>query len=438
MAWLLNILYVTLLTLLSPFILWRSLRHGRYRRGLNEKLLGRLPHLASGSPVVWFHAVSVGEVLQLQKVVAEFRSTTQGQYRILITTSTDTGYDLACERFGDCTVSWFPLDFSWAVSNALERVQPELVVLTELEFWPTFLSTCCKKEIKTAVINARVSDRSFRGYSRVEWLIRPLLNHFGVVAAQSQEYADRLICLGAAGDRTAVTGSIKFDGVTTDRDNQQTAALRSLFGILDEDLVVIAGSTQDPEEQMAWEAWQTLRRENPRLRLILVPRHPERFDTVALQLAEHDIPFVRRSLLTDDYREVPADAAILLDTVGELSACWGLADIAFVGGSFGKRGGQNMLEPAAYGAAVLFGPKTGNFRDIVRMLLSQDAAVVVPSPEEFTDQLRRLMEDSARRTQLGAAGRDVVLGQQGAIQSTVELLTTVLKAPVTREPRAAA
>ncbi|MCH2201763.1 MAG: 3-deoxy-D-manno-octulosonic acid transferase [Fuerstiella sp.] len=429
MTWLLNIVYAGLLTLLTPLIVWRMLRHGRYRRGLTQKLFGRLPKLKGPQPVVWFHAVSVGEVLQLEKIVADFRNATQNRYRILITTSTDSGYDLAVERFSECTVGWFPLDFSWAVNQALDRVQPDLLVLAELEFWPGFLSACRRRKIKTAVINARMSDRSCRGYSRATWLIQPVLRHFSVVAAQTEEYAERLIALGTRPECTVVTGSVKFDGVNTDRSNAATLALRNLFCLNDTDTVLIAGSTQSPEEEMVIDAWRKLRSDVPGLRLILVPRHQERFKTVGALLSRRNLNYVRRTSLDDSLPRVPRDAVILLDTIGELGACWGLSDVAFVGGSFGTRGGQNMLEPAAYGSAVLFGPNTWNFREIVRRLLSSDAAIEITSASEFETQLGQLLTDVRRRMELGAAARQLVLSQKGAIPHTVRLLLQTLEGP---------
>ena len=438
MLWLLNIVYAGVLTCLSPVILWRMLRHGRYRRGLTQKLFGSLPVTTGRVPVIWFHAVSVGEVLQLQKVVAEFRDADLDGRRILITTSTDTGYDLAVERFSDCTVSWFPLDFSWAVNRALDRVQPELVVLTELEFWPGFLMACGRRNIKTAVINARMSDRSFRGYQRVGFLLRPLLSQFSVVAAQSAEDAERLTALGVRPECTTVTGSIKFDGVATDRSNEPTSALRSLLNVDHDDMILVAGSTQSPEEDMVIRAWKELRSDYPRLRLIVVPRHRERFDSVATLLAGGHTEFIRRSTLASSPQTIPHDTVILLDTIGELAACWGLADLAFVGGTFGTRGGQNMLEPAAYGAAVLFGPNTWNFRDIVRMLLAEQAAVEINSPSDFAGQLKTLLDDDLRRNALGHAARNLVLAQQGAIQQTIQLLMTAVNSADTTPRRSAA
>ena len=222
MRWLLNTVYLLLLTVLSPFIAWRIVRHGRYRRGIAEKLLGRLPQSNDTRDVVWFHAVSVGEVIQLQKVVHEFRRQTADRFRVLVSTSTDTGYDLALKRFPDCQVTWFPLDFSWAVDHALRSVQPSMVVLMELELWPNFLAECQRQQIPVSVINARMSERSHRGYSRIHSLMAPIFGRLALVAAQSQSNADRLKSLGVSHDRLHVTGSIKFDGVATDRNDARS------------------------------------------------------------------------------------------------------------------------------------------------------------------------------------------------------------------------
>ena len=425
MRWLLNTVYLLLLTVLSPFIAWRIVRHGRYRRGIAEKLLGRLPQLHDGRDVVWFHAVSVGEVIQLQKIVDEFRRQTANRFRVLVSTSTDTGFDLALKRFPDCQVTWFPLDFSWSVSHALRSVQPRMVVLMELELWPNFLAECQRRQIPVSVINARMSTRSHRGYSRIRSLMAPLFGNLALVAAQSQSNADRLQSLGVSHDRLHVTGSIKFDGVATDRRNPATEGLRKLFSLAQSETVFMAGSTQEPEERLALQTWLECRKEYPSLRLILVPRHRERFDDVAKLVRDAGVDVLRRSLW-ETSRRPTSDTVILLDTIGELSACWGLADIAFVGGSFGNRGGQNMIEPAAFGATVLFGPNTWNFRDVVQTFKEVNACVQLDSPKELTPTIARLLADPAECQSLGDAARNAVKAQTGATANTALLLVKTL------------
>ncbi|HQZ69591.1 MAG TPA: 3-deoxy-D-manno-octulosonic acid transferase, partial [Planctomycetaceae bacterium] len=428
MRWLLNSVYLALLTVLSPVIAWRMVRHGRYRRGLAEKLFGRIPKRLTRE-VVWFHAVSVGEVIQLQKIVDEFLRLADNRFDVLISTSTDTGFDLAVKRFPDCQVTWFPLDFSWAVRNALRTIRPRMVVLMELELWPNFLAECQRGDISVAVINARMSTRSHRGYLRIRRLMAPLFSRLTFVAAQSQSSADRLQSLGVPADRLHVTGSIKFDGVSTDRNNPATALLRRQFGITPTEVVFIAGSTQAPEEQLALQTWLECRRKCPSLRLILVPRHRERFDEVAQLVQAAGAGLMRKSSLVDSAEltgSASADSVILVDTIGDLSACWGLADIAFVGGSFGKRGGQNMIEPAAFGAAVLFGPNTRNFRDVVQSFREADACLQLQSEDELTPTIARLLSDSVRRKELGDAAQRVVESQAGATKHTAALLMQAL------------
>ena len=423
---LLNLIYLSLLLLLSPVILWRVLRHGRYRRGLPEKLLGRISLPDDPRPVAWFHAVSVGEVIQLQKVVDDYLKQNGEQRQILITTSTDTGFDLAQQRFPDCQVSWFPLDFSWAVSGALDRIQPDFVVLMELELWPGFLTACFRRHIPVAVVNARLSERSFRRYQLVRRWMHPVLGRLQLVAAQSPASAQRLQTLGVREEVLHVTGSVKFDGVQTSRENAATIALRKALAIPAEARVLVCGSTQDPEEKLGIDAWQVLRRDFPDLYLILVPRHRERFDQVATTVTEAGHPLLRKSQAGSECSVGTGPETIrLLDTIGELGACWGLADFAFVGGSFGNRGGQNMIEPAAYGAAVMFGPNTRNFRDVVRILQEAEACIELQNEGQLLTTLQNLMQQPEQADSLGRMASAAVIRQQGATNRTTDLLLTL-------------
>ena len=422
----LDVVYLALLLAALPWLLYRRVVLRKPVAGLWDKLTGRIVRRHHERPCVWFHAVSVGEVLQLQSLVAEFCAR-HPDYEVLITTSTGTGFDVARQKFPLHTVVYWPFDFSWAVRQALRSASPRLVVLVELELWPNFLDAARAQAVPVAIVNGRLGQRSFNGYRRFNWVVRSSLQSLAAVAAQTEEYAERFVALGAPAERVAVAGNIKYDGVQSDRRNARTEDLRRAFGIADDDIVFIAGSTQEPEEEYAIAAWEALRREFPSLRLILVPRHKERFDDVAKIVASRNLPLVRRSLAASRPAPNVANAAIcLLDTLGELAACWGLADIAFVGGSLTQRGGQNMLEPAGYCAAVLFGPNTRNFKDIVDQLLSRDAAVVVDDANDLRETVRRLLTDAAERQRLGAAARAFVLTQQGATAKTLDLLDRIL------------
>ena len=418
-AWLLNVAYGLLLLAVSPLLVYRRIAHGKYRGGWREKLTGRLARKHPERRCLWFHAVSVGEVLQLQQILDQ-AAARFSDAELFITTTTDTGYDVARSKYPQHTVAYFPLDFSCAVCRALRAIQPSLVVLVELELWPNFIVEARRQRIPLALINGRIGEKSFRGYSRVKPLLRRVLSCFDLLAAQNETYAERLRQLGAPTERVTVTGNIKFDGVESNRDNSKTEELRRSFGLATHEQVFIAGSTQEPEESFAIETWMTLQREFPSLRLILVPRHKERFEAVAELVRQRGLSLVRRSEGVD--ATFPQSSVLLLDTLGELSACWGLADIAFVGGSLTNRGGQNMLEPAGYGAAVLFGPNTWNFRDITDALLSLQAARVVVGPTELTATVRDLLLDPTEARRMGEAARAFVGQQRGATARTVEQL----------------
>lgn len=446
LAWLLNLAYVCLLAVVSPVILYRVIVRGKYRTGWGQKLLGRVPCRAGDRDCLWLHAVSVGEVLQLEPVLAALAARDPA-LEIVISTTTPTGFDLAQKRYSGRQIVYFPLDFSWAVNVAIERINPTAIALVELELWPNFILAAAKRGIPLILVNGRIGERSFRGYRTLKPLVRTILQKFDVLAVQSDDYARRLVALGADPGHIHVTGSIKFDRVETDRGNLRTRELGRILGIRSGDTVFIAGSTQEPEERYAIESCLKLRGTFPNLRLILVPRHKERFEEVARLVEQgYRLPLLRRSRIGEaslagghlQPGDKPANRPILLlDTLGELSACWGLAQIAFVGGSLTQRGGQNMIEPAGFGTALLFGPNTWNFKDVVELLLARDAAIVVHGADELTARLEELLSDPARCTALGQRAQQLVAAQRGATARTVELIVRLLPAPAERTGRAA-
>ena len=427
MRWLLDALYLSVLTLLSPWLLYRALRTGRYRRNLAAKLFGlsRSP-LPSGRPV-WFHGVSVGEIHLLRQVIASFRRLRPDQ-SCVVSTTTNAGWDEARRCFPDLTVIPFPFDFSWAVNRTLRLIDPALVVLAEGELWPNFLTAARRLGVPTAVVNGRMSPRSAARFRRFRWLTAPLFRCLDLYAAQTEEHAEAASSLGAR--HVHVTGSVKYDGATGDRHNPRTEEMRRLLNVTADDLVWVAGSTMAPEEEIVIGVYQRARAVHSNLRLFLAPRQPDRFDEAAEVLRRTGVPFVRRTSLT-----APPDrgAVVLVDTIGELGALWGLADAAFVGGSLdGRRGGQNMIEPAAYGSAVVFGPHVWNFKDPARRLLERGAARQVADAAELAAALTALLGDPAERARMGAAARAFVQEQQGATGRTVELLAGLLASRTAR------
>jgi 3-deoxy-D-manno-octulosonic-acid transferase len=423
----LDLAYLLGLATASPWLLYRSLTTGRYRRHPLARLLGAVPLTPSKRPRVWFHGVSVGEVHLLRQVVAAFRKR-RPDWECIVSATTDTGLDEArrCFDHPDCKVIAWPLDFSWAVKRALAAVQPRLLVLAEGELWPNMIRAAKARRIPVAVVNGRLSPKSARRYQKLGAFARPMLQAVDLFAVQTDEYADALKSLGVLAAKVAVTGSVKYDGLTGDRDNARTAELGRLFAIDGGDLVWVVGSTQPPEEKVALAIWQQARKRFKRLRLVLVPRQKDRFDEVADLVRRKGLPLVRRSWLKDAPL-TSRDAVVLVDTIGELGAVWGLADVAFVGGSLdGKRGGQNMLEPAAYGAAVVFGPHVWNFRDAAGRLVREGGAVQVADAAALEGTVLELLADGRKRKALGTTARRLVLAQQGATQRTLEALDFLL------------
>lgn len=427
MRYLLDLVYLVLLLLASPWLIFAAVVRGKYRDGWGQKLLGRVPRRLGQRRCLWLHAVSVGEVNLLAPLLERIERACP-EVECVISTTTRTGYELARRKYSPRTVFYYPLDFSWAVQRALRRIRPDCLLLAELELWPNLLAAAARRGVRVALVNGRMSDRSFRGYRRLRPLVARWLRRVNLLAVQSQQYAERFLALGADPRRVRVTGSVKFDGATTDRLNEHSRRLARLWHLSDNQPVFLAGSTQAPEERLALEAFRLLRPEFPELRLIVVPRHPERFAEVAELLSQSGLPWTRRSTLSEGLPPGDPASILLVDTVGELGAWWGTATVGFVGGSMGSRGGQNMIEPAAYGVAVCFGPHTSNFRDVVELLLRREAAVVVEDGEQLRDFVRRCLEQPEFAAGLGSRAQQLVREQAGATDRTVALLGDLLGA----------
>ena len=422
---LLNALYLVVALLALPWVAWRRFSGGRPVAAPWRRFTGRVD-VAPPEPGVariWLHGVSVGEVQLLATLAAELTRQAEAEGRrieCVISSATTTGLEVAGRRFGPDRTFPCPLDFTWAVGRVFDRVRPAVLVLGELELWPNLLAAAARRGIPVVVANARMSERSAGGYARIRPLVRRMLGRVTVVSARSQADADRFTALGAACVRVA--GSMKFDGVRGDRDAAEVRRLRSLAGFAADDVVFLAGSTQAPEERLAAEAFLAVRGRHPAVRLVIVPRHVERTAEVAATLDALGLRWQARSRLEADGVD-PAARVLLVDTTGELSAWWGTATIAFVGGSLdGSRGGQNMLEPAAYGAAVCFGPHTRNFRDEVALLLAADAAVVVADGPALTAFVARCLAQPPSAEALGHRAAALVARERGATADTARVV----------------
>jgi 3-deoxy-D-manno-octulosonic-acid transferase len=437
MPFALNFIYIATLFLYAPVLLYRMIKSAKYRDGLWEKFWGKAPIRIGERPCLWFHAVSVGEVRLLRPLVHEM-ARRRPNWEIVISTTTTTGLAIARQAFPDLITFYAPLDFSWATGRAIGRVRPTVLALIELELWPNLIRSAKRSGAKVAIINARLSARSYRGYRSIKGPLGPTLRCIDVVAAQDADYARRFVELGVPEERVSITGSVKYDGLESDRNNANTRKLRQDLGLSHADLIFVAGSTMDGEEAAALAAYRAARLQHPGLRLILVPRHPERFDRVAEWLVRNGERVIRRSQTGTAAAAVEQGGGpppvILIDTIGELAAVWGLADVAFVGGSLVPgRGGQNMMEPAAYGASVLFGPHTANFRETVEQLLTRNAARRVADAQELTLRLREDLDDPEAATARGTAGRTFVLAQHGASGRTLAELDRLVDATFTQK-----
>ncbi|HLA85356.1 MAG TPA: glycosyltransferase N-terminal domain-containing protein, partial [Thermoguttaceae bacterium] len=305
MPYLLNLVYLLILLAASPWLAWKAARTGKYRRGWREKFLGLVPRRAGGRPCYWFHAVSVGEVNLLARLLEELKKHSP-EIECVVSTTTRTGMELARKKYAGLTVFYCPLDFSWAARAAMRRMRPDVLVLAELELWPNLIRAAGERDARVAVINGRLSESSFRGYRRIRPLAASVLRRIDLIAVQDETYAERFRRLGAPAGQVHVTGSMKYDGAQTDRDNPATRRLRELAGLSDGDIVFLAGSTQEPEERIALDVWRELSAEWPNLRLILVPRHAERFEAVARMLDASGIPWQRRTSLGDQPDKKPS------------------------------------------------------------------------------------------------------------------------------------
>ena len=406
------------LLLTLPYWLLRMITQGKYRAGLAERL-GRVPaRLRSpGSGCIWIHAVSVGEVLAISRLVNALREQFPSR-PVMISTTTATGQKLARERFGEENVFYFPLDFAFAIRPYFRVLRPELVVLAETEFWPNFLRLAQQSGARIAVVNARISDRSLPRYLRLRAIWRRVLQAVNLFLAQSEEDQGRLVAIGAAPDRVRVTGNLKFD-ITAPRETPLVATLRQKI----EGPVLVFGSTVDGEEPLLLDAFRTVLARHPLALLVLAPRHPERFGAVAGLLASSGFRFWRRSQLPAD--KALAGGVLLLDSIGELAAIYTLATLAFVGGSLVPRGGHNILEPAQHGVPVLVGPHTENFRDIVNTFQRENAVVIV-QPQELAREILRLLDDTAARSDLGWRAVTVSGAQAGATGRTLAAISDLL------------
>jgi 3-deoxy-D-manno-octulosonic-acid transferase len=411
-----------------PWWALQVLRLGKYRAGLSERLGFVPPRLRRQAKPgsIWIHAVSVGEVLAVSRLVEELKKSAP-QRPVFVSTTTATGQKLARERFGDDQVFFMPLDFGLAVRAYLDLLRPSLLVLAETEFWPNVLHLARKRGSPIAIVNARVSDRSFPRYRRFRRLFARVLAEVNLFLAQTDEDARRLRAIGAAAERVQVSGNLKFD-VRTVSGSPFQEDLRRVLG--KDSMVIVCGSTAEGEEELLLQAFKEVLRQHPSAVMVLAPRHPERFDKVANLVIENGIALTRRSSLitiADLAASALSGSVFLLDSVGELASVYALAGVAFVGGSLlAGVGGHNILEPAQHGVPVLVGPYTANFREIVS-IFERGQGIKIVTADNLRGELLRLLADGEERRRLGERARQLFLDNTGATERTLQALQTLLR-----------
>jgi len=420
-------LYSILLTvgfiLALPWFLWKGRSTGKYLRTFRERL-GRLPVYLNvdGDRSIWIHAVSVGEVLAARPLVPALRERFPN-HRLFLSTTTMTGNAVAKKSVrGVDGLFYTPFDFPWPVRRVLDVLNPSLLVLVETEIWPNLIHEARRRGTRVALANGRISPRSFPRYLRVRRLLASVLPEIDLFLMQGETHAERVRAMGAPPERVQVSGNLKFDAVEPGKLPERLARL--IQGGTTPRPLWVAGSTVGGEEELVLSAFHRVRERVPQARLLVAPRHPERFDAVPPLVEAAGFRCLRRSAL--DPAAWRDGEVLLLDSLGELAQVYALASVVFVGGSLVPSGGHNILEPAVAGKAVVVGPHMDNFQEIADQFRSESALVQVASADDLGREVSALLLDEERRRALGARARALVGRNRGAVRRTADALSSLL------------
>lgn len=425
-----DLLYLLVAAAYSPVVVYRAVKHKRYRTGWDQRF-GKITRRSPTKECIWLHAVSVGEVNAAKTIVKELKNKF-GDFEIVISTTTDTGFARATNLFGkNHQVFYFPFDFSWIMQRAFSNIRPAICLLMELEVWPNFVQIAQQLNVPVIVVNGRISDKSYPAYKRIKPIAKKIFSKISLILAQTEQYAQRFIELGCPDEKVIVTGSLKYDTAQITNKVEGADVLAAQLNINDERLWV-AGATGNDEEKILLDVYQNLKQQNrfSDLRLAIVPRKPERFDEVAQLIERRGFPLIRYSRIKNNTAQLPANNQMIIlgDTMGDLRKFYSLATIIFVGRSLVPMGGSDMTEAAALGKCTIFGPHAFNFKQTVDVLLKDNGAIMVKDKQELLQTMQKCLSDFAFARSIAKNGQEVIRKNQGATAKSIDQITVFLNA----------
>ncbi len=416
-----SVFFYFLLPAICLRLLWRSLRTPAYRQRWFERF-GYFK-LTGQNKIIWLHAVSVGETIAAAPLVKSMQ-TVYPTYRFMITTTTPTGSDRVRALFGDAVEHCYaPYDLPGAVARFLDKLKPEMLIIMETELWPNTIAACYRRNIPVVLANARLSEKSFEAYRRVRRITQPMLKQLSLVAAQHGDDAQRFSSLGLPEEAISVTGNLKFDLSLDDEIRLKASALRVHWQANEDRFIFLAASTHKGEDEQILEAFGLIKRQLPNVLLVLVPRHPERFESVAHLCKSAGFLISRRS----DQNVITSSDIVLGDTMGELNSFYGAADIAFVGGSLVPTGGHNIIEPAVWGIPILSGPHLFNFAESSRLMIDGGGLLLCDDAQQLAERCLQLLQNPSYRSSTGSSAQKVAEMNGGAISKLLYHVEKVVR-----------
>lgn len=411
----------------SPYFLCKLVFTEKHRMGLSQRF-GKLPQslidIAQSGKSVWIHAVSVGEVAAAMPFIDEFKKTFP-DYRIFLSTVTATGNQFAKKIKNIDGLFFFPFDYSFAVKKAIKHISPNIFITFETEIWPNFLKYAQDMKIPCILVNGRISPDSFKRYKKAKFFFKHILKNFSAFCMQTEQDKTRILELGAEKRKVRITGNTKFDALVSKEENTKIKnKFTKIFDIKENDKVIIAGSTHRGEEEKVLDAFEYICQKVSNVLLILAPRHPERFREITKLLKDRNIDYILRSTL--DKTERKEQQVIILDTIGELSKLYTIADVVFIGGSLVPTGGHNVIEPASLGKPVVFGPYMYNFTESANLLLECKGAIQISDEAGLAACLLKLILNPEYAEQIGGIAKETVQQNKGASKRNLEIISGFL------------